>query len=51
MEERGVLTGVHSRVQGELLAHSEVVSGVNNVVDAVALGNEIHLEEGERMKQ
>lgn len=44
--EKGVLTSVQGRGQGELLAHSEVVSWVNDVVDAVTLGNQVHLEEG-----
>lgn len=29
-----------------MLAHSEVVSWVNDVVDAVTLGNQVHLEKG-----
>lgn len=45
-EGRGILTSVQGRVQGELLAHGEVVSWVNDVVDTITLGNQVHLEEG-----
>lgn len=40
-----VLTNIQSRGHGELLAHSKMVSRINDVVDAVTLGNQVHLEE------
>jgi hypothetical protein len=43
--EKGVLTSVQSRGQSELLAHSEVISRVNDVIDTVTLSNKVHLEE------
>lgn len=38
-------TSIQSRGHGELLADSEMVSRVNDVVDTVTLGNQVHLEE------
>lgn len=38
-------TSIQSGGHGELLANSEMVSRVNDVVDTVTLGNQIHLEE------
>lgn len=39
-----VLTSIQSRGHGELLAYSEMVSRVDDVVDTVTLGNQVHLE-------
>lgn len=43
-KQEEVLTSIQSRGHGELLAHSEMVSRVNDVVNTVTLGNQIHLE-------
>lgn len=39
------LTSLQSRGHGELLANRQMVSRVNDVVDTVTLGNQVHLEE------
>lgn len=41
---KGVFIVVQGRGKSELLAYSQVVSWVNDVIDIVILGNEVYLE-------